>query len=256
MNKKSIKSPEEIEIMKEGGEKLARVRDRLFDEVKESVSAADIEKLANELIESEGGKASFAMVPRYKWATCININDGVVHGIPHAHIIFKQGDIVSVDVGMYYKGFHTDTSFTKLIGIAPKKQMFLDAGRESLENAIAAAKPGNKVRDISQAMEQTLQKHNLNPIKALTGHGIGRSLHEDPAIPCFVANKLDGLTELVEGMTLAIEVMYTNGTGELVLEDDGWTLSTKDAKIASLFEETVAVTGNGPFILTKVYGKE
>ena len=256
MNKATVKTPEEIAIMQEGGSKLARVRDRLFEEVKEGVSAADIENLAKELIASEGGTASFAMVPRYKWATCVNINDGVVHGIPHRHIVFKQGDIVSVDVGMYYRGFHTDTSFTKLIGVAPEKQLFLDAGKEALNNAIAAATPGNSVRDISLAMEQTLKKHHLNPIRALTGHGIGKNLHEDPAIPCFVTSGPVGQTELVEGMTLAIEVMYTEGTCELVLEDDSWTLSTKDAKIAALFEETVAVASNGPFILTKDYGKE
>jgi methionyl aminopeptidase len=263
MNKVTVKTPEEIAIMREGGSKLAKVRDRLFEEVQEGVSAAIIENLASELIAAEGGEASFKMVPRYKWATCININDGVVHGIPHAHIVFKNGDIVSVDVGMSYKGFHTDTSFSKLIGDAPQKQMFLDVGKESLYNAIAAAKPGNRVRDISYAMEQTLRKHDLNPIRALTGHGIGKNLHEDPAIPCFVSNGQEGQTELVEGMTLAIEVMYTNGTGELVLEDDSWTLSTKDAKIAALFEETVAVTSDGPIILTKSdlvltkdYGKE
>lgn len=256
MNQITYKSPKEIEIMKVGGRKLAKVRDRLFDEVKEDVSAADIEKLANQFIEEEGAEASFAMVPRYKWATCVNINDGVVHGIPHPEIVFNDGDIVSVDVGIYYEGFHTDTSFSKVIGNHPEKQKFLNAGRESLDNAIAEAKPGNKIRDISRAMEETLKKHHLNPIKALTGHGIGRNLHEDPAVPCFVSNALDGRTAIEEGMTLAIEVMYTSGTGEIVLEDDGWTLSTKDAKISALFEETVAVTHDGPFILTKVYGKE
>lgn len=263
MKKITIKTPEEIKLMKKGGMKLAIVRDNLYDAVQEGVSAAEIEKLANELIKKEGATASFATVPKYKWATCVNINDGVVHGIPHPDIIFEDGDVVSVDVGIYYEGFHTDTSFSKVIGNHPEKQQFLNAGRESLDNAIAQAIPGNKVKDISKAMEDTLKKHNLNPIRALTGHGIGRDLHEEPAVPCFASNYLDGKVELVEGMTLAIEVMYTSGNGEIVLEDDGWTLSTKDAKISALFEETVAVTHDGPFILTtqKVaqannYGKE
>ncbi len=263
MTKVTPKTPEELAIMQEGGRRLAKVRDHLFDEVKEGVSAGEIERIANEMIESEGGQASFKMVPRYKWATCVNVNDGVVHGIPHPHIVFKQGDLVSVDVGMYYKGFHTDTSFSKLIGKDLKKQEFLDAGKESLANAIKAAIVGNTVGDISHAMEQTLKKYHLNPIKALTGHGIGKNLHEDPLIPCFVSNQSYERTKLIEGMTIAIEVMYTEGSGNLVLEDDSWTLSTKDAKIASLFEETVAVTSAGPIILTdqnsvsmKVYGKE
>jgi len=247
----TIKTPEEIDIMQEGGEKLARVRDRLFEEIKENVSAAEIEKLANDLIEEEGAKASFKTVRNYKWATCVNINDGVVHGIPHQHIIFKQGDIVSVDVGLIYKDFHSDTSVSRLVGDAPKKKMFLEAGRESLDGAIAQARVGNSVRHISAAMQQTLKKHNLNPIRALTGHGIGKSLHEDPLVPCFVSNDRHESVELVEGMTLAIEVMYTNGSGDLVMEDDGWTLSTKDAKIAALFEETVAITSDGPLVLTK-----
>lgn len=244
------KTVKELLLMREGGSRLAKVRDQLFEEVKEGVSASQIEKRANVLIEKEGGQASFKMVPRYKWATCVNVNDGVVHGIPYPHIVFEDGDIVSVDVGMFYKGFHTDTSFSKLIGLDSKKKAFLEAGKESLNSAIKAAIVGNLVRDISFAMEQSLKKHKLNPIKALTGHGVGRNLHEDPLVPCYVSNSIDEQVKLIEGMTIAIEVMYTSGNGDLVLEDDGWTLSTKDAKIASLFEETVAVTSHGPVILT------
>lgn len=246
----TYKTPKEIKIMKEGGARLARVKKQLLEAVEIGKSADDIEVLANKLIKDEGGEASFKLVPRYKWATCINVNKGVVHGIPHKEIVFKDGDLVSVDVGMLYKGFHTDTSFTKLLGNDSEKAKFLEKGKKSLKNAIKAVKPGRKVVDISRAMEDSLREDGLNPVTSLTGHGIGRSLHEKPLVPCFVSGSPDEQVELKVGMVLAIEVMYTDGTGSLDLASDGWTLSTKDGKLSSLFEETVAVTADGRIILT------
>jgi methionyl aminopeptidase len=246
----NIKTSEEIQIMREGGQKLARVRDSLYDMVDKGVSAADIEKRAVELIQEEGAEASFKKVPDYHWATCVNVDDGVVHGIPHSEIVFRDGNVVSVDLGIYYKGFHTDTALTKQIGNNQETETFLQNGQESLKKAIAAAIVGNVVGDISHAMQSELVKHDLNPIKALTGHGVGKELHEDPMVPCYVSGTRDEKVKLVAGMTLAIEVMYTTGKGDIVLEDDGWTLSTKDGKISALFEETIVVTPDGPLILT------
>ena len=247
-----IKNPKEIEIMKEGGKKLAKVKNKLFQKVKEGVSAGEIDKLADELIEKEGGKASFKMVPGYEWATCVNINEGVVHGIPKKEIIFKKGDIVSVDVGMFYKGFHTDTSFS--LGIDPDYELekFLSAGMKALAAAISRVKLGGRVYDISEAIEATLSDQGYVPIRALVGHGIGKALHEEPQIPCFTNGERSKSYEILEGAVFAIEVMYSKGNGNLKISKDGWTISTSDGKISGLFEDTIAVTKNGPLVLTEI----
>jgi methionyl aminopeptidase len=246
-----IKSPGEIKIMKAGGSKLAEVKTLLKEEVGAGIKASDIEKLANVLIKKSGGEASFKMVKDYSWATCVNVNDGVVHGIPSEDVVFEKGDIVSVDVGIYYKGFHTDTSFSVGIELDGAKEKFLETGRRALKKAIKEARPGARVFDISLAIEKELRRDNLNPVKALVGHGVGRSLHEEPQIPCFVSEERENTPEIPEGAVIAIEVMYTEGTGSVQLEADGWTISTRDGKISALFEETVAIVKNGNIILTK-----
>jgi len=238
-----IKTREEIKLMKEGGEKLAKIKDR-------------IERLAQELIKEEGGKASFKMVPGYRWATCVNVNEGVVHGIPSKNVIFKKGDVVSVDVGMFYKNFHTDTSFTIGVEVSSEIKTFLQTGTLALENAISKARPGAKVYDISYAIESVLKKRDFNPIRALVGHGVGRNLHEEPAIPCFVGEaKREDSVSIPVGAVLAIEVMYTQGREDVQIKSDGWTIVTADAKISALFEDTVAVTDSGHIVLTEANRK-
>lgn len=250
MDKIYIKTPEEVAIMAEGGLKLHRVKNELRKKVQVGVTAYEIDKLAEDLIVSEGAEPSFKKVPKYFWTTCVNVNDGVVHGIPTKEVVFKDGDLVSVDVGVFYKGFHTDTSFSVLVGKNAKLADFLHTGQSALDVALGVVKPGNYVFDISEAIEKTLKKQNLNPVKALVGHGVGRSLHEEPAIPCFAYGKRQNSVELREGMVLAVEIMYSDGTGEIVLENDGWTISTRDGKISALFEDTVSVTQNGHKVLT------
>lgn len=246
-----IKTKEEIKIMAEGGKRLGKIKRELIKAVDERVSALDVEKLADRLIRKASGRASFKMVPRYRWATCINVNDGIVHGIPDEEIVFKKGDIVSVDVGFFYKDFHTDTSFTVGVKVDAEGEKFLGVGRKALEKAINKAQVGNRVFDISKAIQGTLREENLNPIRALVGHGIGRVLHEEPQIPCFITGKRKNSPRLPEGAVLAIEVMCTKGEPDVELGNDGWTIKTQDGKIAGLFEETVAVTKKGPIILTK-----
>jgi methionyl aminopeptidase len=244
------KSKEEIEIMAECGQKLARVKKALFEKVAEGVSAWDIEELAVKLIKKEGAEASFKKVPGYSWATCVNVNAGLVHGIPKKELVFKKGDLVSVDLGLYFKGFHTDCSFSKGVDVSPQTEKFLDAGREALKKAIEKASAGNRIYDISEAIEKTITSYGFTPIRALVGHGVGRNLHEDPQIPCFVpGDRLESM-EIPEGATLAIEVMYTQGGSDLVQEEDGWTIATQDGKISALFEETVAVVSGRPKVLT------
>src|SRR4030043_1633347 len=246
-----LKTPEEINIMAEGGKKLARIKKGLIKEVKEGVSAFDIDYLATQLILDEGCKPSFKMVPNYYWSTCVNINQGVVHGIPRKEIIFQKGDIVSGDVGVYYRGFHTDTSFTVGIDLDNKKRKFLKAGEKALNEVINKVRVGNRIYDVSQAIESVITKAGYAPVRALVGHGVGRDLHEDPQIPCFTNPKhYNDSPKIVEGMVLAIEVMYSPGSGEVAIDKDGWTISSSDGTITALFEDTIAVTNKGPLVLT------
>lgn len=250
MHNLDLKTSAEIEIMKEGGNLLSAIKLELQENVKPGVSAYAIEKLANELIAKTGGAASFKMVEGYSWATCISVNEQVVHGIPKKTTIFQDNDVVSVDVGLFYKGFHTDTSFS--VGIKPSREVkdFLTAGEKAVSAAIKKCIPGNFVFDLSYAMEKKITGAGYHPVHALVGHGVGRNLHEEPQVPCISYGVREESVRLVAGLVLAIEVMYGLGTGEVYKEDDGWTISVRDGKISGLFEETVAVTADGPFVLT------
>lgn len=243
-----LKTPEEIKIMAEGGVKLGRVKRALSQAVKAGVSAMDIENLAVDLIKKEGAESSFKKVPGYSWATCININSGLVHGIPKADMVFKKGDVVSVDVGIYYKGFHTDTSLTVGIDVDPAVKKFLNVGQNALEKAIREVKADNYIFDISKAIQDEVESHGYSTVKALVGHGVGRELHEEPQIPCFVP--AGDSPKIQSGMVLAVEVMYAMGEDKVQIEKDGWTIAMRDGKISALFEETVAVTNHGPKVLT------
>lgn len=250
MQKFNLKSEEELKIMHEGGKKLARVKRALKDMVAVGISAWDIEEKAQALIKEEGAEASFMKVPKYHWATCVNVNDGVVHGIPKKEVVFEKGDIVSVDVGIYYKGFHTDTSFSVGLEVDPQKAHFLEVGRRALNRGIEKAKAGNRIYDISEAIENTLREEGLTPVEGLVGHGLGKSLHEDPQIPCFAYGRREESPEIVPGAALAIEVMYTEGNGKIALDNDKWTIVTRDGTISALYEDTILVTEKGPIVAT------
>ncbi len=234
--------------MAEGGHKLAQIRNKLVSAVKPGISTAELDSLADKLITQAGGQASFKMVPGYHWATCMNVNQVVVHGIPNQQKL-KADDLVGIDVGLYWKGYHTDTSVT--VKVNSNSNRFLEMGKEALKKAIDKAKPGNRVADISRAMQQTVEDAGFSVVRALTGHGIGKHLHEQPAIPCFIVGSYSNSPKLEAGMVLAIEIMYNQGQSEVVYQnDDGWTIITADGKISGLFEETVVVTAKGPIVLT------
>lgn len=240
-----------IAAMTVGGAMLGRVRAALYEYTQVGVSPEEIEVQARKLIKAEGAELSFTKVPGYSWATCININDGVVHGIPTSTTPLKDGDLVTVDVGVYYKGFHTDAAFTKVVGTAtPSQVKFLKAGMEGLKNAIAAVKPGNYIGDISAAMDNTVKKYGYSCTKELTGHGVGRELHEEPMISNVITGPREKTPIIEVGSTLAIEIIYVEGRPSLVMEEDNWTISTKDGKMAAVHEETVVVTDDGCSILT------
>ena len=245
-----LKTDAEIRIMHEGGKKLSKIKEALLEQIRVGKNANDVENLADILIQKAGGKPSFKMVPGYRWATCVNVNAGLVHGIPCKEVVFKEGDIVSVDLGILYKGFHADSSFSEGIGLDKEMQKFLDVGKAALQNAIKKCVSGGRIYDISGAIEKTVKAAEYEPIRALVGHGIGRNLHEDPQIPCFVPGDRKESMRIEKGMVLAIEVMYAKGKPDVYLDKDGWTISMRDGKMSGLFEETVAVTKNGPLCTT------
>lgn len=240
-----------VSAMTTGGAMLGRVRAALYEYAQVGVSPSEIEAHARKLIKAEGAELSFTKVPGYSWATCINLNDGVVHGIPTSTTPLKNGDLLTVDVGVYYKGYHTDAAFTKVVGTASPAQIrFLKAGMEGLKKAISAVKPGNYIGDISAAMDTTVKKYGYSCTKELTGHGVGRELHEEPMISNVIVCPREKTPRIKVGSTLAIEIIYVEGEPSLVMGVDNWTISTKDGKMAAVHEETVVVTDDGCSILT------
>jgi methionyl aminopeptidase len=249
-----IKTKEEIAIMTEGGKKLGLVMKEVLAGVEPGVMLSTLDKLAESLIIKAGGQSSFKMVKGYHWATCININQGVVHGIPGDYRI-KSGDLFSVDIGLYYRGFHTDMARTVWMQ-NPKSCLpagrpdilnpnFLEAGEKALKEAIRVVKQGNYLGQISRAIEQVIRQAGYEPVKELTGHGVGKNLHEEPMIPGFLAKDIRETPILKTGMTLAIEVIYAQKKPDLVIKDDGWTIETEDGSLAGLFEDTIAISGCG-----------
>ena len=253
------KTKAEIEIMVEGGKKLGRIRQQLIDSIQVGEKPRTIDDLSHELIKKEGGEPSFMYVVGYRWATCICVNDCVVHGIPTTRP-FRQGDIVCVDVGLLYKGFHTDTADTILIKGAPldtndvqqtSKELFLKTGKEALNKATAYAVGGNRIGHISTSIQQSIEGAGYSVVRSLVGHGIGKKLHEWPEVPGFLSGPIEKTPLLQNGMTIAIEVIYTQGKPEIMtLAQDGWTIVTKDHSLASVFEHTVLVDEK-PRVLTK-----
>lgn len=251
----SIKNQDQIRVMTEGGKKLAWVLNQVLKEVKPGVALWQLDKLSENLIEKQGGKPSFKMVPKYHWTTCININEGVVHGIPDKYRL-RENDLVKIDMGMFYQGFHLDMARTVLVPRtedkeqSEEKKRFLRVGEKALKKAINAARAGNRVGHISQAMEKELRKAGFSPIEALTGHGVGKKLHEEPQIPCLLWGEIEATPLLKKGMVLAIEVIYAQGKPDLVINDDNWTIKTADRKLSGLFEKTVVIDKEKPLVLT------
>jgi methionyl aminopeptidase len=239
-----------LAAMREGGRRLRAVRAAVSAQIKPGVKLRQLDALADELIVRYGGQAAFKRVPGYGWATCINVNQGVVHGIPLERII-QDGDVASLDVGMIYRGWHTDTSTTVIAGRqSAATSKLLRVGQAAVAAAIKQARVGNRVGQISLALEQVLRRGGMSPVKTLTGHGIGRMLHEWPPIPCFLEGRIEDTGMINEGMSLAIEAIYTAGRPETKVAADGWTVVTADGSLAGLFEETVFVTDQGPLVVT------
>jgi len=252
----SIKTPKEIQIMKEGGKMLSQTLKQLFQMSKPGVNLLDIEKKAVQLLKATGGEPGFARVPGYHWATCLNINEEIVHGVPKNYVI-KPGDVLNIDIGLFYKEFNTDMSSTLRVegGSSEVEEIdnFLKTGRKALGEAKKQARPGNKVGHISQKIQEIVEGAGYSCARNLTGHGIGRKLHEPPSIPCFIQGQIEDTPLLKSGMTVAIEVIYSYGKPELVINsEDKWTIKTKDGKISGVFEETIAIDKKGALVLTNL----
>lgn len=252
-----IKSPVEIQSMREGGKILAKVMKEVISVVRPGITTLELDQMSERLIGGYGAKASFKMVKGYKWASCININEGVVHGIPSADIIIKDGDLVTFDLGVSWKEFNTDMARTIIVQKSNTKNQkyeeairFLNAGEEAMERAREAAKVGNRVGDISMAIDKTISEAGFSPIEALTGHGVGRELHEEPQISCIAPRVISRTPALASGMTLAIEIIYARGKKDVFLAEDDWTISTQDGGLAAVIEDTILVTAGKAEVLT------
>ena len=242
------KSQREIDTMSRAGAVVAGTLALLEQHVQAGVTTAELDALADEFIRAEGGIPTFKGYRGYPAATCLSPNDMVVHGIPGATKL-KDGDILSVDVGVTLDGFVADSAWTYAIGaITPEAQHLLDVCEAALEAGIDAARLGNAIGDISRAVQTVTEEAGFGVIRTLVGHGVGRSMHEDPQVPNFVSSHRGA--ELKEGMTIAIEPMITVGEPEVYVHDDEWSISTEDGSLAAHFEHTVAVTTEGPRILT------
>lgn len=239
----------ELSLMRKSGEILAKALERALESIKVGVTELEIDEIFKREVYKLGGDLSYKTVPGYKYATCITVNDEVVHGIPTERR-FQEGDLVSIDAAVMYKGWHTDAAWSVLIGKDKEKEKFLLVGEKALWEGVKQAIPGNRIGDISHAIQSKVEA-GYQVVRSLVGHGIGRNLHEDPEIPGF-GQKATGMI-LKTGMTLAIEVIYTKGTKELVLDTDGWTFKTMDGSWGGLFEMTVVVSEK-PEVLTRIMG--
>jgi methionyl aminopeptidase len=242
------KSAEEIEVMARAGAVVADTLSLLEEHIQPGVTTGELDAVADEFIRSRGGEPTFKGYKGYPAATCLSPNAMVVHGIP-GRAKLQDGDILSVDVGVTLDGFVADSAWTFPVGaIDPEAQRLLDICKSALEAGIAEARLGNTIGDISRAVQTVTEAAGFSVIRSLVGHGVGRSMHEDPQVPNFVSSYRG--PALKEGMTIAIEPMITAGGPDVYIHDDGWSISTSDHSLAAHFEHTVAVTAAGPRILT------
>ena len=243
-----IKSAQDLAIMRSAGEILADILAKVQREIKDGITTAQIDRLSVDLMAAAKVESAFLGYRGYPGNICVSINDQIVHGIPGDRRVLA-GDIVSLDMGIKYKGFFADAAITVGVGkLEPEAKRLIEITRHSLSQGIKQMKIGNKLSDISHAVQQYVEQQGFSVVRQFVGHGIGRSLHEDPEIPNFGRPKQGPV--LKEGMVFAIEPMVNAGTWECVILDDGWTAVTADGALSAHWEHTVAITADGPQILT------
>ncbi len=249
----SIKSAREIELMRAAGKILAKVHENLGKELRPGMSTLDIDHLGDDIIRSYGCIPSFKNYNGYPASVCVSVNDEVVHGIPTKKRIIREGDIVSLDIGVIYKGYHSDAARTHGIGeISKEAALLIERTRQSFFEGIKYAREGHHLHEISNAISAYAESFGYGVVRDLVGHGVGTHLHEDPQIPNF-AQKSRGV-RLRAGMTLAIEPMINAGRFDVEWQDDDWTVVTQDGSLSAHYENTILITSGEPEILSLTEG--
>lgn len=245
----TIKSTRQIELMREAGKILAMTHEELAKALKPGMSTLDIDRLGEQIIRSYGCIPSFKNYNGYPASICVSVNDEVVHGIPCREHIIQEGDIVSLDAGVIYHGYHSDAARTHGVGeISPEARKLIEVTKQSFFEGIKFAKAGNHLNDISKAIQAYAEQFGYGVVRDLVGHGIGEHLHEDPEVPNF-AQRRKGI-KLQPGMTLAIEPMINSGGYDVVWLDDDWTVVTEDGSLSAHYENTILITEGEPEILS------
>lgn len=244
-----LKTSRELSIMRKAG-KISQTALRLAGEaVQPGTSTWELDKIVHSYITKMGATPSFLHYNGFPASACISVNDVVIHGIPKKETILKRGDIVSIDVGACYKGFHGDNAWTFPCGeISEEAKALLDATERSLFLGIEKARPGNRVGDVGRAVQEYAEARSYSVVREFTGHGVGAEMHEDPSVPNYGTPGRG--VRLTAGMVIAIEPMINQGRREIEVKPDGWTVVTKDGSLSAHFEHTVAITPQGPVILT------
>ncbi len=245
----TVKSEKQIALMREAGRLLAITHDELHKALRAGMTTLEIDRLCETIIRDFGCVPNFKNYRGYPASVCVSINDEVVHGIPSAERILQEGDIVSLDTGLIYQGYHSDAARTWGIGeITPEAQRLIDVTKESFFQGIAVAKAGKHLHEISAAIQDYVEANGFSVVRDMVGHGIGTHLHEDPEVPNF-RTQGRGI-RLMAGMTLAIEPMVNMGSWEIVTLDDDWTVVTEDGSLSAHYENTILITKDGCEILT------
>lgn len=247
-----LKSPRELELMRAANRLARRILWRLGEEVKPGVTTQELDELARELTRQAGARPAFLGYPGTKGpfpaAICASVNEVVIHGIPNGRPL-REGDIVGIDYGCILEGYVGDTAWTFPVGqVSPEAQHLMEVTRTALFKGIEQAMEGHRVRDISRAIQRYVESHGCSVVRAMVGHGVGRTLHEEPQVPNYVGPGFS--PRLKVGMTLAIEPMITLGSHEVRVLDDGWTIVTRDGSLAAHFEHSIAILPEGPEILS------
>lgn len=254
----TIKTPEEIAIMRQGGKILAQIMKELEKEVKPGIATNYLDKVASDLVLKFGGKCSFKGYSGFPNCLCASVNEVIVHGIPSEKIL-KEGDIISLDLGILYKGFHNDMAITLPVGkVSSEVLRLIETTKKTLQIAIRKIKPGRRFEDISNAIQEYAESKGFNVVKELCGHGIGRNLHEEPQIPNYGKIGTEKIRKkgtgpiIKEGMVFCLEPMLTIGDWHIKRAKDGYGFESKDGSLSAHFEHTIAVKQNGPQVLTKI----
>ncbi len=244
-----LKTDEEIELMRENNVLVSATLAEVGRHIRPGVTTKRLDEIAEDFIRSHGAEPAFLGYQGFPASLCISINEEVVHGIPSSDRVLRDGDIVSVDCGTFLKGFVGDSAYTFAVGeVTPEARRLMEVTKEALYKGTAQAKAGNRVGDVSAAVQDHAERNGYGVVRELEGHGCGRKMHEDPGVPNYGARGRGPL--LREGMVICIEPMITMGGKAVVFERDGWTVRTRDRKPAAHYEFAVAVRGNGPDVLT------